>query len=164
MKIRLIKPSDAKEFLDLCKHVEKSGFMLYEAGERTTTVEQQVKAIEGILAQKKSTVFVAEAEEGLVGYLMIIGGTLKRIQHKAYLVLGVDENYRGQGVATRLFHQAFTWAKEKEITRLELTVMKHNTKAFNLYRKMGFIIEGEKVNSLMIEGEPVNEYYLYKLL
>jgi hypothetical protein len=29
---------------------------------------------------------------------------------------------------------------------------------------MGFILEGEKVHSLIINGEPVNEYYLYKLL
>lgn len=54
--------------------------------------------------------------------------------------------------------------KEIEISRLELTVIKDNIKAFNLYRKMGFILEGEKVHSLIINGEPVNEYYLYKLL
>jgi RimJ/RimL family protein N-acetyltransferase len=58
----------------------------------------------------------------------------------------------------------FQWAKEKEISRLELTVIKDNVKAFNLYKKMGFILEGEKVHSLIIDGLPVNEYYLYKLL
>ena len=72
--------------------------------------------------------------------------------------------YQGQGIASRLFVQLFDWAKEVGITRLGLTVIKDNTKAFNLYKKMGFVLEGEKVHSLMINGELVNEYYLYKLL
>lgn len=33
-----------------------------------------------------------------------------------------------------------------EISRLELTVIKENIKAFNLYRKMGFILKDEKVH------------------
>ena len=89
---------------------------------------------------------------------------LTQNQHSAYLVLGVLEDYQGQGIATKLFNRVFEWAKEVEITRLELTVIKDNTKAFNLYRKMGFVLEGEKVHSLIINGQPVNEYYLYKLL
>ncbi|RKO61454.1 hypothetical protein Cdeb_01403 [Caldibacillus debilis GB1] len=43
-------------------------------------------------------------------------------------------------------------------SRPELTVIKDNEKAFNLYRKMGFVLEGEKVHSLIINGKPVNEY------
>lgn len=76
----------------------------------------------------------------------------------------MQDAYQGQGVASKLFVELFDWAKEVGITRLGLTVIKDNTKAFNLYRKMGFVLEGEKVHSLMIDGEPVNEYYLYKLL
>jgi RimJ/RimL family protein N-acetyltransferase len=60
-------------------------------------------------------------------------------------VLGVLEYYQGQGIATQLFNRVFEWAKEVEISRLELTVGKDNNKAFNLYRKMGVILEGEKV-------------------
>lgn len=56
------------------------------------------------------------------------------------------------------------WAKNKGMTRLGLTVIKNNKKAFHLYRKLGFSLEGEKINSLMINGRPMNEYYMYKLL
>ncbi|WP_010531391.1 GNAT family N-acetyltransferase [Lentibacillus jeotgali] len=49
-------------------------------------------------------------------------------------------------------------------TRLELTVIKDNMKAVKLYQKMGFQIEGEKVHSLIIDGQPANEYYMYKLV
>jgi RimJ/RimL family protein N-acetyltransferase len=162
--IRPIEVSDAENFLELSKKIDESGFMLYEPGERETTVEQQKKSIENILSEKNSIFFVAETENKLVGFIAAIGSNLKRNQHSCYLVLGVSEDYRGQGIATKLFNKLFVWAKDVGISRLGLTVIKGNTKAFNLYKKMGFVLEGEKVHSLKINGEFVNEYYLYKLL
>ena len=164
MIIRPIQVNDAERFVELSKKIDESGFMLYEPGERETPVEQQRKSIERILSVKKSIFFVAEVENKLVGFIAALGGDLKRNQHSAYLVLGILEDFQGQGIATKLFNRLFEWAKEVEITRLELTVIKDNAKAFNLYRKMGFVLEGEKVHSLIINGQPVNEYYLYKLL
>jgi RimJ/RimL family protein N-acetyltransferase len=164
MIIRPIEVRDAENFIDLIKIIDESGFMMYETGERKITVEQQRKIIEKLLSEKKSIIFVAEAERKLAGYIAAIGGNLKRNQHSAYLVLGVSEEHQGLGIATNLFHLVFEWAKVVGISRLGLTVIKDNIKAIHLYKKMGFILEGEKVHSLIINGEPVNEYYLYKLL
>ncbi|WP_339226603.1 GNAT family N-acetyltransferase [Oceanobacillus sp. FSL K6-2867] len=164
MIIRPIAESDAENFLKLSKKIDASGFMLYEPGERDTTVDEQQKSIGRILTEKNTAFFAAEADNKLVGFIAAFGGKVNRNKHSAYLVLGILEEYQGQGIATKLFLRIFEWAKEAGITRLELTVIKDNIKAFQLYRKMGFVIEGEKVNSLMIDGKPVNEYYLYKLV
>jgi ribosomal protein S18 acetylase RimI-like enzyme len=164
MMIRPIEVSDAEFFLELSKKIDESGFMLYEPGERGTTVEQQKKSIEKILIDKNSIFFVAETENKLVGFIAALGSNLIRNQHSVFLVLGILEDYQGQGIATKLFNQVFDWAKKVGISRLGLTVIKGNTKAFNLYRKMGFVLEGEKVHSLKINGDFINEYYLYKLL
>ena len=153
MKIRSIEVSDAENFVLLSKKIDESGFMLFEPGERKTTVEQQRKSIERILSEKKSIFFVAETENNLAGFIAALGNDLERNQHSAYLVLGVLEDYQGRGIATQLFNRLFEWAKEVEISRLELTVIKENDKAFNLYKKMGFVLEGEKVHSLKINGE-----------
>lgn len=117
-----------------------------------------------MLFEPNKMIFVAETENKLVGFLAVIGGDVKRNRRSANVVLGVLEDYQGQGIATKLFNKAFEWAKEVGISRLGLTVMKGNDKAFNLYRKMGFVLEGERVQSLRVGGEFVNEYYLYKLL
>ncbi|MFJ7975968.1 N-acetyltransferase family protein [Peribacillus sp. JNUCC 23] len=162
--IRPIEVRDAEGFIELSKRIDDSHFMLFEPGERKTTREQQIKSIERILSEKKSIIFVVERENKLVGFIAAFGGNVKRNQHSAYLVLGVLEEFQGQGIASKLFNRVFEWARENELSRLGLTVIKDNSKAFNLYRKMGFILEGEKVHSLIINGEPVNEYYLYKLL
>jgi RimJ/RimL family protein N-acetyltransferase len=164
MIIRPIEVNDAEIFLELSKKIDESGYMLYEPGERKTTVEQQRKSIEKILSEPNSILFVAENENKLVGFIAVISSNLKRNRHSANIVLGVLEDYRGQGIATKLFNKAFEWAKEVRISRLGLTVIKENNKAFNLYKKMGFALEGERVQSLQINGEFVNEYYLYKLL
>lgn len=164
MLIRPITIEDAEDFVELSKDIDGSGFMLFESGERKTTVEQQRKFFEKILSEQRSIFFVAESEGKLTGFIAALGSDLIRNRHSAKVVLGVQDAYQGQGVASKLFVELFDWAKEVGITRLGLTVIKDNTKAFNLYRKMGFVLEGEKVHSLMIDGEPVNEYYLYKLL
>lgn len=164
MIIRPIEVSDAENFLELSKKIDESSFMLFEPGERQTTVEQQRKSIERILSEPNTIFFVAEIENKLVGFIAAIGSNLKRNRHSANIVLGVLEDYRGQGIAIKLFNNVFEWANEVGISRLGLTVIKHNNKAFNLYRKMGFKSEGERVQSLKINGEFVNEYYLYKLL
>ncbi|MGM8216342.1 GNAT family N-acetyltransferase [Bacillaceae bacterium W0354] len=164
MIIRPVDLGDAEKFLTLIKKVEASGFMLYEPGERKTTVDDQKKMIERLTSDERSTIFVAEIDGNLAGYIVAIGGNVKRNRHSAYLVLGVDEDYQGKGIATKLFNHLFNWAEQVGITRLELTVIKDNIKAFNLYRKVGFTLEGEKVNSLLIDGNYANEYYLYKML
>jgi hypothetical protein len=63
--IRPIEVSDAENFLELSKNIDETGFMLYEPGERETTVEQQRISIEKIMIEKNSIFFVAETETNL---------------------------------------------------------------------------------------------------
>ncbi|WP_243292152.1 GNAT family N-acetyltransferase [Bacillus sp. FJAT-47783] len=166
MLIREIKAEDAENFINLIKQVESEAkFLLMEAGERKTTPEQQRIQIERLAQQSNSTILIAEQDEGkLVGYLIANGGKVKRTKHSVYLVIGILEEYRGQGIGTALFQRLEEWAINHHITRLELTVVTQNDAALALYKKSGFEIEGTKRNSLMIDGRPYNEYYMSKLL
>jgi RimJ/RimL family protein N-acetyltransferase len=165
MKIREIKIEDAENLINLIKEVEtKSDFMLMEAGERKTTPEQQRKQLERMEEQSNSTIFVAEEGEKLIGYLIAIGGSVKRTIHSAYLVIGILEEYRGKGIGTDLFRNVTKWAINHNISRLELTAVTQNEAGIALYKKSGFEIEGTKRNSLVIDGIPFNEYYMAKLM
>ncbi|MBP0726569.1 GNAT family N-acetyltransferase [Bacillus sp. RG28] len=165
MFIREIKVEDAERFVELIKEVEsKADFMLMEAGERKITSEQQRKQLEQIEKRNNSTIFVAEQEEKLVGYLIVIGGSARRTKHSAYLVIGILKDYRGCGIGTKLFKQLEEWAKAHNILRLELSVVTQNIVGLSLYKKMGFEIEGTKRNSLIIDNKFFNEYFMAKLL
>ncbi len=162
MNIRNAVPADADHLADLMKHVEKSGYMLFEAGERKTTSEQLQKRL--VAMDLRSTVIVAEEQSKLTGYLFAINEEVNRKRHSVYVAIGIHKGERGKGIGTKLFLALEKWAKEKKLHRIELTVLEHNKAAIALYIKMGFEVEGIKRDSLLIDGKYVNELYMSKLL
>lgn len=165
MLVREITTADAQEFLKLTQQVEKtSEYMLWEAGERKVSLDQQRKMIERIGTDGNSTILVAEEENRLIGFLMAIGGNARRNKHSVYIVIGILHDFRGKGVGTKLFEGLEKWAIPLQIHRLELTVLTRNAAGLSLYKKMGFEIEGTKRHSLLIDGEFVDEYYMSKIL
>ncbi|MFP5115354.1 GNAT family N-acetyltransferase [Bacillaceae bacterium C204] len=165
MNIRQINPNDAERFVHLIKQVEsESQYMLYESGERMMDPEHQVKRIAAMKEAGNSTIFVAEEKNVLIGYLIALGGNAKRNKHSVYVVIGILSQYRGIGIGTKLFKHLEEWAANHNIHRLELSVITSNEAGLQLYKKMGFEIEGTKRHSLYIDGEFVEEYYMSKLL
>lgn len=165
MVIRTIAVNDAKQFLELRKQLEnESLFMLLEPEERQTTIEQQIEDIRRVVAADNQTIFVAEIDSELVGFLAVFGGSVRRNRNSASVVVGVRQLVAGQGIGTRLFLHMEKWALQHAIHRLELTVMTHNERAIALYTKMGFKIEGTKKHSLFVGGRYVDEHCMAKLL
>lgn len=165
MLVREITPADAEDFVKLTQQVEETAeYMLWEAGERKVSPDQQQKMIERIGSDENSTIFVAEEEGKLLGFLMAIGGNARRNKHSVYIVIGILKDSRGKGVGTQLFSELEKWALTHQIHRLELSVVSQNEAGLSLYKKMGFEIEGTKRHSLLIEGVFVDEYYMSKLL
>lgn len=166
MRIRAITESDSEQFLLLCKALDQqTRFMMLEPGERTTTVEEQRQRIRSVLSQAENQIiFVVEAENRLLGYLAALGGSYRRNQHSAHVVVGILQEYAGHGLGKQLFQTLDTWAVQHKLHRLELTVMCHNERAVHLYQKMGFKIEGVKRDSLQVDERYVDEYYMAKLL
>ena len=165
MLVREITLSDAENFGYLTQQVEMtSEFMLWEAGERKANPDQQRKMIERLGSDDNSAIFVAGEKGQLIGFLMAIGGNARRNKHSVYLVVGILEDSRGKGVGTKLFEELEKWAFMHKIHRLELTVVTRNVAGLALYQKMGFEVEGTKRDSLLIDGEFVDEYYMSKLL
>jgi ribosomal protein S18 acetylase RimI-like enzyme len=79
-------------------------------------------------------------------------------------VIGVREDAAGRGLGRRLLDHLEQWAREAGITRLELTVMDHNTRALRLYQRQGYEVEGRRRNSLRVGGRYVDELAMAKLL
>lgn len=161
--IRHAKAEDAEKLIELIANAESSGFMMFEPGERKMTVEQLEKRIETMESDPTSTILLAEKDEELLGYLFVIGNSPQRTLHSVYLAIGISEKSRGKGVGTKLFERLDEWAAENNIRRLELTVMVNNRAGLALYQKMGFTIEGIKKNSLKVDGEYIDEYYMAKV-
>jgi len=164
LQCRKIKKGEGRKYLELLKKLDQeTSFMLYEVGERKTTVKKMKQKISQI-NNRGGTIIGAELNEELVGFISASRLPLQRVKHSVYIVIGVLKKASGKGVGTKLFKQLISWAKDNDITRLELTVMVHNKRAINLYKKIGFVIEGIKKKSLLIDGNYVDEYFMGMIL
>jgi|GEM_PF-217008 len=166
IEIRKAQLSDANTLLTLQRKLDdESPFMLLEPYERQTTLEEQREIIhEHIMIDSNRIIFVADAGYRLVGYLIAAGGQYNRTQHTVHIRFGVLDDFSGIGIATELFKTLEQWAKEKDIKRLEFSVMATNERAIGLCSKMGFTQEGIKHQSLYVDDVYVDELYMAKLL
>lgn len=162
--IRPVVPDDAAAFLALKMQLDReTTFMMYEPGERRTTVDETRREIHAMQEAGNQTALVAEVAGRLAGYIGIQGGEFRRNRHCAYIVAGVLQEYAGRGIGTRLFEEGEAWARRNGILRLELTVMVHNEPGIRLYRRRGFSIEGTRRAAMHVGGELVDEYYMGKV-
>ncbi len=162
--VRAAAMNDAEPLWEMMSALDsETNYMMYEPGERSRNlniVQSNIQqAVEG-----DNLLLVAEADDTIVGYIAAQKGKLQRVKHTAYIVVGIRASYQNQGIGTRFFQQLDNWAKDKRVTRLELTVMCPNLAAKHLYAKNGFEIEGIKKRSMRVDGVYVDEYYMAKLL
>lgn len=162
MIIRNVEEKDAENYLNLLKQLEReTKFMLYEPDERKTTVEEMIDKI--IKSNKyREITLVVEEDKKLVGFIHSVRGIFNRNKHSSFTYIGILEDYTGKGIGTKLFVELEKWVKENAISRLELTVSINNSRAINLYKKIGFEIEGTMKNSLIVDGEYIHRYIMAK--
>ena len=164
MMIRNLTVADSSSFLNLLLTLDnETKFMMLEPGERDTSIESTQKRLSSI-DESMTALLGAFDGEKLIGFISLSRNGANRARHSAYIVMGVLSSYTGKGIGKLLFDAAEEWAKKHSVTRLELTVMTHNINAVKLYKKVGFTKEGIKKNSLFVDGEYVDEFYMGKLL
>lgn len=81
-------------------------------------------------------------DKDLIGYIYIKKITMPNGPDKNDVALidglYVEEEYRNQGIATKLINEANNWCKEKNIKYLDIHVIDNNIIAKKLYQKLGF--------------------------
>ena len=163
MEIRKIQMEDANNYLDMLLNLDnETKFMMFEPWERPTDINIIKNIIEKSI-NGDNLILIAIHDQNIVGFLSAQKGEYKRIKHTGYIVVGIRENYRGNGIGSKLFSELDIWAIENNITRLELSVICSNTIAKHLYEKNGFKVEGIKKNAMIIDGKYIDEFSMAKI-
>jgi len=167
--IRVAVPRDAAALLELKRRLDhQTSFMMFEPGERDSSVADLARELEHAAASDNSVVLVAELDGGLdgelAGYVELTGGAHRRSRATAYVVIGVLARAAGRGIGAALLRSAREWAAAHGLHRLELTVMAHNSRAIRLYERMGFRVEGRRVECLLVDGQFVDELTMAAIL
>jgi len=163
--VRKVKLEDATSLVTLFHLLDvETSFMLFEPQERTTTVEQQQDRLKGFESSTTETMFVAEENDTLLGFIVGIGGTVKRNRHSLSIVIGVRQDHWNKGVGRALMQNLEAWAQANNMHRMELAVMAQNSHAISFYEKYGFMYEGTKRDALKVDGQYVNEFLMSKII
>ena len=90
------------------------------------------------------TGFLVAIEDGeVVGYIIF---WIKEEGLGHIIALAVDNQFRGQHIATRLLMMALTIFKNCDIHKITLEVKSHNDVAVAFYKKFGFVIDRKVPN------------------
>lgn len=150
IQIRSIKLKDAparhKFFVELSLNQVGVVHSLDEIDFHTQESEDKIK---DFINNKRGLWLIAEnSASEIVGEIDITIKNLRRVKHNGFLTIGLIPQYRGLGLGSQLMEQALLWSKQQGLKRIELSVFANNTKAINLYRKYGFLLEGLRKNFL----------------
>ena len=89
-----------------------------------------------------SQLFIAVDDNEIVGYIyvkIITTSDSSDIYTEASISgIYVKDNFRKQGIGTKLINEAKKWCINKGVTYLKLNVLEGNIAALNLYKKLGF--------------------------
>ena len=82
----------------------------------------------------------------------------------ALCFLALLPQFRRQGLGERLIRQSFAAARALGLHRVELTVRENNASAIELYRKVGFAIEGLQRDAARVDDAYENVVSMAVLL
>lgn len=150
VRIRSIRESDAGSFREALDVVarERRYLMMTEAPPLERLEKFVADAVKRGLPQ-----CVAVEGERVVGWCDAIPGNPAHGNgHVGSLGMGLLPGYRGKGLGRQLVEATIQQARQLGLEKIELSVYATNLPAIALYRSMGFVEEGRKKRSRMIDG------------
>lgn len=105
------------------------------------------------LIEKGDPMFVALANDEVVGWCDIQRLPFPAHAHRGTLGMGVVPGYRGHGIGYRLIDRTLKQALATGFVRVELSVRADNLRAARLYEKLGFLKEGVLRDAVFVDGE-----------
>lgn len=160
--IRQAKLADVEAYADhVVRHAAESGrdgmpyFALSRSTDRpsviTSTCERWDKPLTESLWGR--TFFLIEpADNKIVGHLELRGGRVPAEMHRATLGMGIERAYTNQGHGGRLITAAAEWARQTmKLSWIDLGVFQNNEPARKLYKKMGFVECGVRVDAFRVD-------------
>jgi RimJ/RimL family protein N-acetyltransferase len=165
--IRPVRAEDAEAVLSIQREVvgEKDYFIAVSEEFNKTTEEHQ-EWIQKIIEHERETMFVAEIEGKVVGWIVFKSQERKRMHHTGSFAIMLQKDFRNKGIGKLLIHELLRWAEEHPIIeKVSLGTFSTNSRAIELYKKLGFVEEGRKVNEFKFnENEYVDDVLMYKLV
>ncbi|MCP3903439.1 MAG: GNAT family N-acetyltransferase [Planctomycetes bacterium] len=147
--VRCAEAADAVELAAFHEEVQADGEgVVGRPGEHVWTVESEEAWIERHRATDDWLAVVAMIDGEFIGLLGFEVGDRARLRHQGEFGLWIRPSWRGRGAGTLLLTELITWADDRGIERIGLTVLSTAERAIALYRKLGFREEGRRIRQV----------------
>ena len=154
---RKISENDLHFVYGLYMHPQINPYLLYEYME----IEDFMPIFNKLLENGIKYIFMDELETS-VGMFKLFPWTY-RASHIAYLGgLAIHPAFVGKGFGKKMMEEIIDLANQQGYKRIELSVATENLKAVELYKKMGFEVEGTMRNYTYLkqEGRFMDEFLM----
>jgi RimJ/RimL family protein N-acetyltransferase len=157
---------DAHGFVEIMRSVAREGeYTLAEPDEVDWTDQTKRQDILASLNNPGYLDLVADAGGKIVGFLEFENGHRRRTQHSGMFSIFVRKGWREQGIGTALIGALLEWATDSPIIeKVTLAVFSTNVRAFAVYQKMGFHVEGRCPRDMKVGDEYIDSILMYRFV
>ena len=147
--IRRIQPHDSESFRACLDSVarERKYLAQVEAPPLEKVREFVAQSVEQDAAQ-----YVALVDEQVIGWCDVFAHWAYALKHVGTLGMGIQAEFRGQGLGRTLLLRTLEHALKNEIYRVNLEAREDNIRAIRLYERVGFKHEGRAACALRFDG------------
>lgn len=159
---RRAKVEDAEKIVNFYNYVGgETSYLSFEKDEYPLDVEAQIQSIRGLEGNQTNIMLLAMDGEEIAGIATISSSHKIKARHDGELGIVVAKKYQGKGIGTELIRQLIEWAKGNGVTtRISLDTRTDNVSAVSLYMKFGFVVEGCRKNSTLLNGQYYDLYVM----
>ena len=147
----------------LARHQAESGgqnahFLPYATDGSEQTNGLDVEGLKRLLDERDwQRWYIAVVENRIVGHVVLKSDRLKAGLHRCELGIGIEFNYRSNGLGRQLMKTAINFALDSDgLSWVDLRVFGHNIAARKLYQALGFSEIGTYVDRFRIDGESID--------
>ncbi len=155
VEIRKASKEDAQEMIFFYNKVGgETDFLSFGKDEFQVELQAYEDTIENTSTESNSIILLAWIENVLVSIATIHSSQKERTKHQGTLGIVVSEQFCGLGLGQSMMEQLIDWAKSNHLTKkITLLTREDNVRAVELYKKLGFEVEGHLKKDTIIDGQ-----------
>ncbi|MBK7572995.1 MAG: GNAT family N-acetyltransferase [Bacteroidetes bacterium] len=153
MIIRPAVLADIKSIFDFIKiiAVKETNNVISLPEEFSLTMLDQEKWVKYYTENEYSLLLVAEADDKIVGVLDFKNNSKIRLSHSGEFGISILPEFQDKKIGSKMIEYLITWARSKpKLKKINLSVFESNKRAIHVYKKLGFVIEGQQKNAVQI--------------
>lgn len=166
ISIRQAIPTDAKQLMEVMSLLnQETPYLVVSPHALNMPVSSMEKEVDYIYQQDNQLILLALNHEEIIGIATLVSQEDKSFEHIGEVGITIKKDYWGIGLGTIMLEEIIELAKASTTTkRLEINVQKRNTRAFSLYEKVGFSIDGIKEKGILSEDNELIDVIMMSYL